>query len=193
MTENKLPYLFYMVLTGLLAFGIIITPFLAFDNNPISDVLYDGVFTHICHQKISRSHCLFNGEQGYYLSDCLPQNGEYRADLKSEKTAFNNGDLGYKFPVSARDMPFYIAMFIGGIALFYMGKSYSKEIPPAIWLVLAIIPMGIDGTTQTILQMRESTNFLRLITGFIAGFVLPFYLVPMLNKIFGKKGKKRTK
>lgn len=187
---NKLPFFLYMFFTGILSLGIVITPYLASQNNPLSGFLYDDVFSKLCHQKISRSHCLFESGNGYYISDCLPQNGIYREDSRSEKTAMHEGNIGYKFSVSARDMLIYLAMFVGGIVVFLMGKAYSTEIPPAIWFVLALIPIGIDGTTQTILMIRESTNLLRVITGFIAGFAVPFYAIPILNKMFNKNIKR---
>jgi uncharacterized membrane protein len=31
----------------------------------------------------------------------------------------------------------------------------------------------------------ESTNFLRLLTGGVAGFVASFYVIPILNRMFG--------
>ncbi len=182
-------FLFYMFLTGALVFLIFITPYLAFQNNPIANFLYDDVFSYICHQKISRSFCLFRDDFGYHVEDCLPQTGEYRNDLRTEKSANHAEFVGYKFPVSARDMSIYIGMFTGGLALLLTGKANSRIVPPAIFFILALVPIGIDGISQSILNWRESTNFIRAISGFIAGFATGIYAPLILNYKFLKEGK----
>lgn len=68
-------------------------------------------------------------------------------------------------------------------ALLYplMKKIDNTEFPKIYWLVPALLPLVIDGGTQLI-GLRESTNLLRVITGFIAGYAAVFYLVPAYNK-----------
>lgn len=184
--KTGMPILFtvYMLVTGALVFFVLITPYLALQKNQSADFLYDEVFYYLCHQKISRSICLFNDNGSYHIADCLPQTGEYRQDTRAEKSAFHNGVLGYKFPVSARDMFIYIGMFVGGLALFLAGKANSKQMPAAVWFILALVPIGIDGVSQSILSVRESTNILRAITGFIAGFATGIYGPIILNRLF---------
>lgn len=95
----------------------------------------------------------------------------------------------HQLPVCARDTAIYAAMLVGGLALPFFIDTKSRKVPP-IWIfVLAMIPIGIDGTTQ-LLGLRESTNEIRIITGGIIGFVIPFYLIPVLN-FFGHKIKKK--
>lgn len=177
----------YLLVTGALVFFMLVTPYLALQGNPFADFLYDKVFHYLCHQKISRSICLFDDKGSYHMADCLPQTGEYREDSRVEKSALHNGVPGYKFPVSARDMFIYMGMFVGGLALLISGRAGSKQMPPAIWFILALVPIGIDGTSQTILAMRESTNLLRAITGFIAGFATGIYGPIILNRLFLKE------
>ena len=202
-------YKAYMLITALVAVWIISTPILAHAGNDIYPTLYK-IGEPICHQKISRSFCLFNdagknNAGGWSVGDCTPQDGTMRDDLRSEVCADGRGKIwkiedcsaltaggasdgsvariGYKFPVSARDIVIYLGAFVGGIALFALKRHDKKEIPPAIWLILAIVPLGIDGTGQ-LLGFWESTNLIRAITGGIVGIAIAVYMIPMLNRIF---------
>ena len=87
-----------------------------------------------------------------------------------------------QLPVCARDVGFYLGMLIGGIALPFLTKIENKKIPHLAIFILAILPLAIDGITQLI-GLRTSTNELRFVTGFIAGVVIPFYLIPIVNKL----------
>jgi len=98
--------------------------------------------------------------------------------------------FGNQLPVCARDTAIYLAMLVGGLALPFLKDTRSREIPPLWIFVLAMIPIGIDGTTQ-LLGWRESTNTIRIITGGIIGLAIPFYLIPTLNFFFCKSNKAR--
>lgn len=193
----------YTIFLTLFIALIIFTPVLAFSNLPLAQKIYDPGLVWACHQKISRSLCLFQGDSGYFISDCTKQTGAYiENDNKILSTTNEHGQLGYKMPVCSRDIGIYLAMLIGGLAFPLFRKINSKDVPPAIYLVLAVIPLGIDGTLQLlsnigltipVLGSYESTNLIRLITGFIAGLVLPFYIFPMVSVYFGKKNSKDDK
>ena len=78
---------------------------------------------------------------------------------------------GLQLPVCARCTGIYLGGFIGS---FFV----RPRAPPPWVLMVACIPMGIDGVTQIV--FRESTNPIRFLTGFIAGLVVVFYLYPGL-------------
>ena len=125
-------YKVYMAITALVALWIIATPVLAHANSEFYPQLYK-LGEPICHQKISRSFCLFKdtnaGGIAWSVGDCTPQNGIMREDLRSEVCADGNGKIGkvgncsalgadgakigYKFPVSARDITIYLGAFVG--------------------------------------------------------------------------------
>ena len=88
--------------------------------------------------------------------------------------------FGNQLPVCARDTAIYLGMLIGGLALPLFADTTSKKVPPVLFLIIAMIPIGIDGITQ-LLGWRESINTIRIITGGIIGLVIPFYLIPILN------------
>ena len=99
--------------------------------------------------------------------------------------------------VCARDVAIYLAMLLGALALPFVRRIESDLWPNKWLLVAACVPIAIDGFTQ-LFGLRESSNFLREITGAIVGFALPFYIVPMLNSLWEiveeklQKGKKKA-
>jgi uncharacterized membrane protein len=92
---------------------------------------------------------------------------------------------GYAFPVCSRDVGIYLSALLSGILIFFLKKTDGGEVPNPIWFILALVPIALDGGTQLI-GLRESTNFLRLLTGAIAGFAFSFYCVPLMNKAFAE-------
>lgn len=69
---------------------------------------------------------------------------------------------GKQFPVCAR----CTGLMVG--CLFYPLFIFDLLVIPLIFVLLLHIPMLIDGFTQFIYK-RESNNYLRLITGLMAG------------------------
>ena len=75
--------------------------------------------------------------------------------------------FNHQLPVCARCTGIYFGAFLGSF--------FARRESPSPWyLVIALIPMALDGGTQ--LLFRESNNVLRLATGLIAGFAVVFYL-----------------
>jgi len=73
-----------------------------------------------------------------------------------------------------------LGILLGGtIGLILVINKYQIEI---IWSVLLILPLIIDGFLQA-LQYRESNNTLRLITGFLFGVGLQFFLATFISFI----------
>lgn len=192
MDRPKVIYGIYILLLVIFMGLVALTPYLAFSDIGAAKSLYSG-FAPTCHQKISRSLCLFEGN-GTWIGDCTPQNGVYVADSRETISETVSGALGYKFPVCSRDIGIYLFMLLGAIAYPFVFKLDSKEILPPILLILAIVPLAIDGTLQLVsdlgisigpIHAYESTNLLRLVTGGLAGFAVSFYLIPILNRMFG--------
>jgi len=145
----------------ILAFNLLIwaTPPLAMSQNPLASTFY-SLFGLTCHQLPERSFCL---SASLSIGDC-------------------SDSFPYQFPVCSRDMAIYAAMLLGGLAMPFLYDVRSRK-TPSIWiLILAAVPVAMDGGTQLI-GMRESTNALRLFTGAIIGFIIPFFLVPLVNDL----------
>ncbi|CAB3289280.1 conserved membrane protein of unknown function [Methanocaldococcus lauensis] len=94
--------------------------------------------------------------------------------------------FGYKMAVCARCFGIYTGFLAGMIIYPFVKKLNDFKLPHKKYLIISLIPMVIDGTTQLI-GLRESFNELRFITGFIAGFVVVYYILPIFLKILSKK------
>lgn len=166
-----LGYSLYMGLSLILLGPIFITPFLA--GTPLFGLL-QSAYAPACHQLASRSLCYF---QNGTIGDCA-QPG---VNVSGRQEVVVSHDVpGYKFPVCSRDLAIYGAIILGGLVFPFVRKIDERKVPKLRYFIIALIPIAIDGGTQLI-GLRESTNLLRLITGFIAGIVIPFYVIPMLN------------
>ena len=192
MKTYELAYYLYMAFFLLLIGSVFLIPLLAFSND--MGWAY-GALSVTCHQKLSRSLCLFSEGGSYWIADCLPQAGQF-VNTQADRTQIrveNGGITGYKMPVCSRDIGLYLAMLIGGVVYPLVLDIKNRKVWPAIWLVLAVVPLGLDGGIQLVSELGllpfvyESTNAIRLLTGAIAGFVAAFYAIPMLvNLIHGK-------
>lgn len=105
----------------------------------------------------------------------------------------NSAELtGYKLPVCARDIGIYVGLLLGAI-LYSLVRDLDDKTPfHPIFLLLAIVPLGLDGTIQLLSEtgalpfLYESTNLIRLATGLLAGGVASFFIIPMLVGMFSQ-------
>ena len=95
---------------------------------------------------------------------------KYFCHQKSERSFRINN---YQFPVCARCTGFYISIFAYVILAMLVAIHYN--IFTTILAIFLIIPFIIDGVTQ-FLEIRESNNILRLITGLMGGIGLMIIL-----------------
>lgn len=174
--ETKKGYRIYIIVMIIITVPILTAPIFLYNHADAFQQIHD-IYSYFCHQLTSRSHCFFP-ETGS-IEDC-----HETSDFSSSKalTVTKGGFEGYKFPVCARDLGFYFFALIGGFFLSSLNKHNETDMPNPLWLIIAVLPLALDGGSQFI-GLRESTNILRFITGSLAGFVIPFYIVPMLNRI----------
>ena len=108
-----------------------------------------------------------------------------------------------QMPVCARDVGIFMGFFMG--SLFFRMRGYNRwtvrdsflsvfdddSIESVylndgrlrlmiLFLALGIVPMAMDGFTQ-LLTAYESTNIIRVITGFMAGFVIGWFVSSALS------------
>ena len=193
MLVSRIIYFAYVLFLVVFLLLVAFTPYIAFSDLGFARSLYSA-FGPFCHQKISRSTCLFDGN-GFSIGDCTNQTGEYVANDRANISEARDGTVGYKFPVCSRDIGLYLFMLIGALTYPFVFRLDEKEILPPILLILAIVPLALDGTIQLLSDIGivpfayESTNFTRLWTGAIAGFVASFFVIPVLNKMFNNEPK----
>lgn len=169
----------------------------------------------VCHELAYRSFFLF-GEQTFYPRRAAGLNGlidfNTATGLSDGNTAreifqaedfIGNPQMGYKVALCQRDVSIYL-----GILLFNLLFALSgRRLPPLtwyLWLALAIVPIGVDGFSQLFSQpplafipYRESTPFLRILTGGMFGVFTAWFGIPILEESMAEtrkflSGKKRS-
>jgi len=188
MDRAQVIYSIYAVCLAVFLGLMLFTPMIAFSDENAAAPLYSA-FSYTCHQKISRSQCLFPDNS---IRDCTNQTGEYVLDDRRNISAHYDSIIGYKLPVCARDVGIYFFMFLAAVVYPFVFKLDNRKILPPLLLVLAIAPLAIDGGLQMFSDIGmdllgfpyESTNMIRLLTGAIAGVAVTVYALPIANRMF---------
>ena len=169
-----------------------------------ANVIYT-IYKPLCHQFGFRSFFLF-GEQPYYP---LEEAGIQGLKTFEEITGFTdlhnpaavsrfqarqfigNETVGFKMALCERDIAIY-----GGILLFgLLYAATGRRIKPlhwTLWILLGMVPIGLDGFSQlfsqiewdwlqSVLPYRESTPFLRVLTGGLFGLTTAWFAFPYME------------
>jgi uncharacterized membrane protein len=86
--------------------------------------------------------------------------------------------FGVPMPICARCTGIYIGLFVG-IAAFVLYPVVEERLLRIV-MYAAAVPMAIDGITQG-LRLRESTNPVRLTTGFAAAFMFGLWALSAIE------------
>jgi uncharacterized membrane protein len=170
-----------------------------------ANVIYT-MYKPLCHQFGFRSFFLF-GEQAYYP---LAEAGISGAKTFEQVTGFEdlgnplaysrlqarqftgNESVGYKVALCERDMAIYGAILLFGIVYALTGRRI-KPLHWIPWILLGLGPIGLDGFSQLFSQMewawlvsilpyRESTPFLRVLTGGLFGLTTAWFAYPYMEE-----------
>jgi uncharacterized membrane protein len=149
----------------------------------------------VCHQLTFRSWFLF-GEQTIYprtaagVEGVIPYGeatGFDESDIWAARSFIGNEQLGFKIALCERDVAIYLGILLFGLG-FALSRSFLPSLPWYLWILLGIFPIGLDGFSQllsqpplNLLPYRESTPELRLITGFLFGFLTAWFGYPMVE------------
>ena len=150
----------------------------------------------VCHQLAFRSWFIF-GDQPVYpreaagVDNLLPYGiatGMSEEDELSARQFVGNQTVGYKVALCERDVAIYGGILLFGLIFSLTGKKI-KPLPWYLWLLVGIFPIAIDGFSQLLSQpplnmfpYRESTPFLRSITGFLFGFTTAWFGYPIVEE-----------
>lgn len=166
-----------------------------------ANVIYT-IYKPLCHQFGFRSFFLF-GEQPYYP---LKEAGIEGVKTFEEVTGFGdlanpaafsrfqarqftgNDTVGYKIALCQRDMAIYGAILLFGLLYAATGRKI-KPLHWMLWVLLGMLPIGLDGFSQLFSQMnwswlasvlpyRESVPLLRVLTGALFGFTTAWFAIP---------------
>lgn len=150
----------------------------------------------VCHQLAFRSWFLF-GEQTVYPREAAhvdtlltfgQATGVDEGDLWGARRYVGDATVGYKMALCERDIAIYGGILLFGLIFGLTGKKIPS-IPWYIWIIIGIVPIGLDGFSQLVSQppmnlipFRESTPFLRSITGFLFGFMTAWFGYPLVER-----------
>ena len=170
-------------------------------NGP-AEVVYK-IYSPLCHQWAFRSFFLF-GEQAYYPHAAANVPGALTFEQVSGITDLNDPSrlgarafqgsptLGYKVAFCERDVAIWGAMALFGL-VFAITRRRIPKIHWIVWILVGLVPIGLDGFSQLFSQIpstfiqsflpyRESTPFLRTLTGFIFGFMTAWFMFPLIEE-----------
>lgn len=191
----------------LLYFGLpILAPVLMKVGAPIPARVIYTMYKPLCHQFAFRSFFLF-GEQPFYpLEEAgvqgvktfeeatgIPDLHDATSVARFDAREFvGNETVGYKMALCERDMAIYGAIFLFGIVYAASGRRL-KPLHWLAWILIGLGPIGLDGFSQlfsqiewdwlvNILPYRESTPFLRVLTGGIFGFATAWFAYPNMEE-----------
>jgi len=111
-------------------------------------------------------------------------------DIQQARNFTGNGYLGFKVGLCERDVAIYGSVLLFAILFEISGKKI-KQLPWYWWVILAIVPIGLDGFSQlpslvinppAWMPIRESTPLIRTITGFAFGFFSAWFVFPLMEQ-----------
>ena len=164
------------------------------------------IYSPLCHQFGFRSFFLY-GEQAFYpLAEAnvagvktfeqatgIPNLDDPYSITRFEARAYIGDEtVGYKVALCERDVAIYLAMLTFGIIFGLTGRRI-KSLHWALWLFIGIAPIALDGFSQLFSQFnwhwlasvfpyRESTPFLRALTGALFGFATAWFAYPNIEE-----------
>lgn len=171
------------------------------DTGP-ARVIYT-IYSPLCHQLAFRSWFLY-GQQPYYPRALAGVGGATTyeammglnpvADERTDTFIFTaraflgNNQVGYKMALCERDIAMYGALLLFGLIYAASGRRIR---PPKwyLWFLVGLLPIAVDGFSQLPGMLavlpeiinRESTPFLRTLTGALFGFMTAWYLFPYIE------------
>ncbi len=164
------------------------------------------IYSPLCHQFGFRSFFLY-GEQAFYplaeakiagVKTFEQMTGIIDLDNPSSFTRFEarsyigDENVGYKVALCERDIAIYLAMLAFGLVFGMTGRRF-KSLHWILWLLIGIGPIGLDGFSQllsqfnwewlsTVVPYRESTPYLRVLTGGLFGLATAWFAYPNIEE-----------
>jgi uncharacterized membrane protein len=164
------------------------------------------IYKPLCHQFAFRSFFLF-GEQPYYplaeagmtgvktfeeVSGISNLGDPYSVTRFDARNFIGDETLGYKVALCERDAAIYAAILVFGLVFGVTGRRF-KSLHWTLWLFIGVAPIGLDGFSQlfsqfnwewlsSVIPYRESTPFLRTLTGALFGLTTAWFAYPNIEE-----------
>lgn len=184
----------------------VLAPVLMKAGVPLPARVIYKIYSPLCHQFGFRSFYLF-GEQAYYPLAEAKIAGAQTFEEATGISGVNDpasysrlqarayvGDetVGYKIALCERDVAIYAALLFFGLIYGLTGRKF-KSLHWMLWFLIGLGPIGLDGFSQlfsqfnwgwlaAILPYRESTPFLRVLTGSLFGFFTAWFAYPNVEE-----------
>lgn len=154
----------------------------------------------VCHTYAFRSFFLF-GEQPVYAR--AEGTGDFErlsgidvntgAGLLAARDFVGNARMGFKVALCERDVAIYLSMAINGMVYGLVGRR-ARGLAWPLFIVIGLLPIGLDGFSQlfsqppfsslfpfSLIGFRESTWWLRLLTGSLFGTSVAWLVFPLIG------------
>lgn len=155
-------------------------------------------YSPLCHQLAFRSWFLFGDQPAYprelagtQLEPFGQVSGISESDLYAARAFVGNPEMGYKVALCERDVAIYGGILLAGLAFAFV-RGRLKPLPIALWVIFGIGPIALDGFSQlfsgiplapfTWFPVRESTPFLRTLTGGLFGVMNVWMAYPYVEE-----------
>ena len=164
------------------------------------------IYSPLCHQFGFRSFYLF-GEQAFYpLAEAnisgvktfeeetgiLHLDDPYSVTRFAARSYVGDDTVGYKVALCERDVAIYLAILLFGIVFGLTGRRI-KSLHWILWILIGFGPIGLDGFSQlfsqfnwhwlaSVVPYRESTPFLRVLTGALFGLATAWFAYPNVEE-----------
>lgn len=163
------------------------------------------MYKPLCHQFGFRSFFLY-GEQPFYplaeagmtgyktfeeVSGIPNLDDPYSFTRFEARNYIGDETVGFKVALCERDVAIYLAIMGFGVVYGLTGRRF-KSLHWMLWLLIGIGPIGLDGFSQLFSQFnwewlnalvpyRESTPFLRVLTGALFGLATAWFAYPNIE------------
>jgi uncharacterized membrane protein len=164
------------------------------------------IYKPLCHQFGFRSFFLF-GEQNFYplaeanisgvktfeqVTNIPNLDDPYSYTRFQAREYIGDNTVGYKIALCERDVAIYLAILLFGIVFAVTGRRFTS-LHWMLWILIGIAPIGLDGFSQlfsqfnwqwlmSIVPYRESTPYLRALTGALFGFTTAWFAYPNIEE-----------
>jgi len=164
------------------------------------------IYSPLCHQFGFRSFYLF-GEQAFYplaeagvsgvktfeeATGILHVDDPYSVTRFAARSYVGDDTVGYKVALCERDVAIYLAILLFGIVFGLTGRRI-KSLHWILWILIGFGPIGLDGFSQlfsqfnwhwlaSVVPYRESTPFLRVLTGALFGLATAWFAYPNVEE-----------
>jgi uncharacterized membrane protein len=175
-----------------------------------ANLLYTA-YSPMCHQFAFRSWFLYGEQPAYpralahtpglqpyenfaadinsgYPQPIDPRNFSFEMEIQSRQF-IGNDRMGYKVAICERDIAIYGTLFLASlIYAIPIVRRHVRPVPIWLYLLLGVIPIGIDGFSQLLSYPpfnfwppRESTPIFRTVTGACFGLMNAWLALPYLE------------